>query len=558
MLSHLSIRNYTLVDQLDLDLANGMTAITGETGAGKSIMLDALALTLGDRADFSRIRKGQDKAEVNAIFDASENLLAMEWLRDQDLDQDGDCILRRSIQSSGKSSAWINGRPVTLGQLKDLAELLISIHSQHEHQKLVRPAYQAELIDQFGELESLRDQVRAAWQNWQSALQALQSLQASQEVNQARRQELEAIAEDLDRLALQAGEFELLEQEQAELANAEAIIQTLQRLVDLLREDEQFSLDQGIRRAVDLVESLPGRSAQLDEALEMLHTASIQLDEAGSLIRSEADRVELNPERLQQVEDRLSDIFQTARKYRLNQEDLGEFSEATRAELSRLSDPEAALAEAEQASAQAAKAYLELARQLSAERTKAGAALCDQVNPLFDGLAMKGAAVQYLIKADETKYAGANGIDQIELLVRTNPGQDFGSMAKVASGGELSRISLAIQMVTARQGQMPCLVFDEVDVGIGGATAERVGSLLRQLAARAQVICITHLAQVAAHAHAQMCVKKEDSEGSMRTAIEPLGKSEREREIARMLRGSEITEAALQNARELLEQSQIG
>lgn len=558
MLSHLSIRNYTLVDQLDLDLANGMTAITGETGAGKSIMLDALALTLGDRADFSRIRKGQDKAEVNAIFDASENLLAMEWLRDQDLDQDGDCILRRSIQSSGKSSAWINGRPVTLGQLKDLAELLISIHSQHEHQKLVRPAYQAELIDQFGELESLRDQVKAAWQNWQSALQALQSLQASQEVNQARRQELEAIAEDLDRLALQAGEFELLEQEQAELANAEAIIQTLQRLVDLLREDEQFSLDQGIRRAVDLVESLPGRSAQLDEALEMLHTASIQLDEAGSLIRSEADRVELNPERLQQVEDRLSDIFQTARKYRLNQEDLGEFSEATRAELNRLSDPEAALAEAEQTSAQAGKTYLELARKLSAERTKAGAALCDQVNPLFDGLAMKGAAVQYLIKADETKYAGANGIDQIELLVRTNPGQDFGSMAKVASGGELSRISLAIQMVTAKQGQMPCLVFDEVDVGIGGATAERVGSLLRQLAARAQVICITHLAQVAAHAHAQMCVKKEDSEGSMRTAIEPLGKSEREREIARMLRGSEITEAALQNARELLEQSQIG
>ncbi len=555
MLSHLSIRNYTLVDQLDIHFEAGTTAITGETGAGKSIMLDALSLTLGDRADFSRIRQGQDKAEVCAMFDASANQLASQWLEQNELEQDGDCILRRVINRNGKSSAWVNGRPVTLVQLRDLAELLISIHSQHEHQKLVRPAYQVQLLDEYGELLELRAGVQNAWHAWQEQVQQLETLQRDMQQNRQRQEELQQVVEDLDALDLQPGEFEALEAEQAELANAESIIATLQQLVNLLREDENFSLDSGVRRSIELLESLPGQSKQLEESLDMLRSAAIQLDEAGSLIRHEAERIELNPQRLSQVEQRLGDIFSAARKYRLNQSELQSFHHKQQEALQQIADPEGALEQAQQECQALRSVYTELAQQLSSGRTNAATALSDEVNGHFDGLAMKGAAVQFLMQTDPEQFAGPGGIDRVELHVRTNPGQDFGPMAKIASGGELSRISLAIQMVTARQGQMPCLVFDEVDVGIGGATAERVGKLLRKLGERAQVICITHLAQVAAFANQQLWVRKEDDENSVRSYIDPLSEDERVKEIARMLRGSELTDAALANARELLGQA---
>ena len=552
MLTHLSVRNYTLVDELDLEFADGMTAITGETGAGKSILLDALSLTLGDRADYSRIRSGQSKAAVTAVFDLQNNEDATAWFVEQEMEPEEQCILRRSIQESGKSNAWINGQPVTLNQLRDLAECLISIHSQHEHQSLTKPAYQRQLLDRFADHGPMLEKTHHTYQAWILACEKLEQLRRELEKSREKRELLTMQAAEFEQLALQEGEFAALEAEQTELANAESILQSLALLNDLVAENDEFNLTNALQRASDLAERMPLQSESVNEFRDLLRTATIQIEEAATLCRREADRIDLNPKRLADVEVRLGDIFQTARKYRVQPQELhGLYQQVTR-ELEQIDNPDIALAAARATAQERESDYLAIASELSKSRKENSRQLCELVNSHFADLSMQGAAIEYRLTQDDA-HRYEHGIDQVELLVRTNPGQEFGHMARIASGGELSRISLAIQVVTAREGSTPCLIFDEVDVGIGGATAHQVGKLLRQLGARAQIICITHLAQVASKAHQQFRVSKKTLSDSANSEIDRLDDVERVEEIARMLGGAQVSEKSRANARELLE-----
>ena len=552
MLTNLSVHNFTLVNQLDLSLAPGMTAITGETGAGKSILLDALSLTLGDRADYSRIRKGADRAEVVARFEIENSLEANKWLKEQELDAEGECLLRRSISSNGKSSAWINGRLVTLNQLRDLAEMLISIHSQHEHQALTKPVHHRQLLDQFANHQLHLDAVRSTYQNWHQASANVDKLRSQLSEGRERMELLSFQVEELSSLEIGTNEFAQLELEQKQLANAESILKTLASMLTLLEEGEDANLENLLQHCLTHIEKIPVQTEGIIEAKDLLRSAAIQIEEASASIRREASSTELDPERLALVEDRISQIFHLARKYRKTPDELVEFISALEQELASLSDPEEALAEADRMEKESLDLYLSAAEKLSLSRRKAADKLVKEVNAHFDSLSMAGAEILFNIEFDPAEMRNQWGADRIELLVRTNPGQVHGSISKIASGGELSRISLAIQVVTAQGGQTPSLIFDEVDVGIGGATADTVGNLLHELGARAQVICITHLAQVASKANQQLRVTKETSEDSAQSLIETLEKDDRIEEVARMLGGAKVSDRSRDNARELL------
>ena len=552
MLTHLSIKNFTLVAQLELDLQSGMSAITGETGAGKSILLDALSLTLGDRADYSRIRKGAERAEVSASFEVSGSPEAVTWLQDQQMDSDDQCVLRRTISSSGKSSAWINGHVVTLNQLRSLAEILINIHSQHEHQALTKPTHHRQLLDQFANHNHLLNKVADLYTQWSDASEELAKLEMQFSEGKEKLELLRFQVDELANLNLQENEFDALETEQKTLSNAEYILSTLNDLENILAEDDQTNLQQGSQRAISLIEKLPVKTGNILEAEELLRSAVIQISEASAAIKQEASSVELDPQRLAQVENRLSDIFQASRKYKTEANQLLALQKTLEQELEQLNDPESALTNAKLKEENALNSYLGASNRLSQSRKKSAENLTDQVNSHFDSLSMRGAAIQYLINNAPEQSRSKWGTDDIQLLVRTNPGQEFGSISKIASGGELSRISLAVQMVTARSGQTPTLIFDEVDVGIGGATADRVGELLRSLGERAQIICITHLPQVASKANQQLLVSKETSSSSAESKILPLTEVDRIEEIARMLGGASVSEQSRENAKEML------
>lgn len=535
-----------------------MTSITGETGAGKSILLDALSLTLGDRADYSRIRKGADKAEVCAQFDIQESTEANTWLNDLELDAEGECLLRRTISSNGKSSAWINGRPVTLSQLRELAEMLISIHSQHEHQALTKLLHHRQLLDQFANHRPLMDSVAKAFHSWRQASAKLEQLQMQFAEGRERLELLSFQVEELTNLAVGESEFSQLELEQKQLANAESILTTLDALLAVLEEKEGSNLQQLLQQSLSLADQLPVKTQGITETQELLQSAAIQIDEATGSIRRETANTDLDPERLLVVEERISQIFHISRKYGTKPGELNGYTDLLKRELAALADPEAALEEARIFEQRSLEQFITEAEKLSKSRTKAAKRLAKEVNAHFDSLSMTGAEVLFKLEFNPLDASSQWGADQIELLVRTNPGQDHGSISKIASGGELSRISLAIQVVTAQGGQTPSLIFDEVDVGIGGATADTVGSLLRELGSRAQIICITHLAQVASKAHHQLRVSKETSSDSAISQIEPLDNSERIEEIARMLGGAKISEKSRDNARELLNLADAG
>jgi len=534
-----------------------MTAITGETGAGKSILLDALSLTLGDRADFSRIRKGAERAEVCAQFDISGSDEVQHWLTEQLLDAEGDCILRRALTTTGKSTAWINGQIVTLSQLRGLAEMLISIHSQHEHQALTKASHHRHLLDQFANHPDLLSEVAVAHENWNAAREKVVLLETQYRDGQERLELLSFQAEELRSLNIGENEFAKLEEEQKKLANAESILASLSSLTQLLEESEDSNLQKGIQQSLALLEKIPAKSTALIEAETLLKSSAIQIEEAVGSIRREAEVTELDPERLALVEDRLSQIFHLARKYRKKPEELAEFSRQLQAELQQLNDPEAALEQALQLETSSLERFLALAKKLNISRSDAAKKLESEVNSHFESLSMPGAGIQFELKFDPVAIRNRWGSDAITLEVRTNPGQNYGPISKIASGGELSRISLAIQVVTARSGQTPTLIFDEVDVGIGGATADTVGNLLRDLGQRAQIICITHLAQVACKAHQQLVVSKQTSTDSAESLIRLLDSEERIEEIARMLGSAKITERSRENAREMLELSHV-
>lgn len=549
MLTHLSINNYTLVDHLDLELDAGMTVITGETGAGKSVMLDALGLALGDRADPDRIRSGEERADINASFDISKLKEPRNWLTEHDLLLEDECILRRVITKEGRSRGYINGQPVTLGQLKTLGEMLIDIHAQHEHQSLLKKETQRKLVDEFAGNESLTEEVRTAYHAWQSTLKRLNTLKDNAEESSARLQLLSYQVEELDQLGLQVGETAELEAEQKQLANGEAILHSSYQLAALFGGEDQSILD-GLNRALHIANELPQEIPAIKETCQLLSSAQIQVEEAQLEIERHIDAFQLDPERLQAVEERLSAVFDIARKHRIKPEELTDLHLQLNEELASLTGDDSDLDALEEKVQQQQANFYQLAEQLSAQRKTAGEKLAKQVNQHLKKLAMEHAKLK--VDLQTLDQPNAHGLEDVHLLISTNPGQPMKPLGKIASGGELSRISLSIQVVTAQTSSTPTLVFDEVDVGIGGATADIVGQLLRKLGGKAQIICVTHLAQVAGKGHSHLRVNKQKKGSSAITTLEKLSDDQKVEEIARMIGNDKITQASLDHAKEMI------
>ena len=552
MLVHLSIRNYAIVEQLDLELRGGMSVITGETGAGKSIMLDALGLALGDRAGGDVVRPGADKADVLASFDLGDIPEARDWLAARDLEGDGPCILRRVITREGRSRAYINGTPCPLGDLKLLGERLIDIHSQHEHQSLLKPDTHRRLLDAYAGADEAARQVQLAAQRWRQTRNELQRLAGSSEEQHARQQLLSYQLEELDNLALGADELTDLEHEHKTLSNAGALLGACRQVIDLCSESDGGNVLSALGSSLQRLGGSHGQPAALEEAINLLASAQIQVEEAVSSLNRFVDHFEADPQRLQQIEERLDTIYSLARKHRVQPAELGELQERLRGELAGRDADDAAAERLGAELASYAPHYHERAGELSILRRDAATRLAAAVEAEMQRLGMPGGRFAIVLQPAASEEPQPHGLEQVEFQVSANPGQPLRGLAKVASGGELSRISLAIQVITAQTSRIPTLVFDEVDVGIGGPTAEVVGQLLRRLGARGQVLTVTHLPQVAAYGHQHLFVHKQRGSDETRTAVAELGPSQRIEEVARMLGGLDLTHESLAHARQLI------
>ncbi len=552
MLLQLTIKDYAVARSLDAEWFAGMTAITGETGAGKSILLDALGLALGDRADAEAIANDAERADIAALFDLQHIPEAQEWLDTHGFPQDEQqCLLRRVILREGRSRAWINGQPATLAQLRELGEMLIDIHSQHEHQSLLKKETHLRLLDAFGQHQSALEKVRVSFREWREIRQKIEQLQGSNQDNTARLQLLEYQVDELDRIAPQPDELLALEAEQKQLANAGELITHCDQLLQLCSEGEPFNLQQALTHAQQLLARSPLREA-LPTVAEMLDSALIQIDEAAQDLTHYRDHVSINPERLHEVEQRLDTLYELARKHRVQARELPALHEQLHQELALLRDSDGAIARLQQEQKQQETQYQKLAEQLSKLRHKTAKNLAQQVNAQLAQLKMAHCRFEIALTPHADAAPHQHGAEHSEFLISTQPDTPARSLVRVASGGELSRISLAIQVVTASTSRTPTLIFDEVDVGIGGATAVVVGQLLRQLGERGQVLCVTHQAQVAAQAHQHWQVSKQLKNKRMETTLQALDNALRVDEIARMIGGEKITAQSRAHAQEIL------
>ena len=548
MLTHISISNYTIVAALEIDFARGMTVITGETGAGKSIMLDALGLCLGDRADPKAVRHGCERAEIVAGFDVGAIPQAVSWLQERDLYSSEECLLRRTVTTEGRSRAYINGTASTLQDCAELGALLIDIHSQHAHQSLLRKPVQRELLDAYAGHLPLTREVEQIASDWLRGRRELDMLTSTRDEQTARAQLLAYQVDELDALGLRDGELGTLEQELKLLANAEHILKASHQALEMCEEHES-----GVRKALQLLSGDAQATKAAASARELLDSAAIALSEAGSEIQHHIDSVEIDPQRLADVEQRLADIYDVARKHRVLPEAVGELHQRLGQELQELADGGERIGQLEGELAELAQRYASCAAKLGKQRRSAAGKLVKQAGTVLASLAMGHCELEIALAPRGSKDPHPHGSEDVEFLISTNPGAPTQPLGKIASGGELSRISLAIQVVTASSGTVPSMVFDEVDVGIGGAVAEVVGKLLRTLAEQAQVLCVTHLPQVAAQGHQHLRVSKNIAGKSVQTAMDVLREEEKVEEIARMLGGVKITAQTLAHAREMLE-----
>ncbi len=547
MLSHIHIKHYTIVEELEMEFIGGMTVVTGETGAGKSIMLDALGLCLGDRADPKTVSHGQPRAEISASFDISDIPSARRWLQTHDLDGD-DCILRRVVTSEGRSRAFINGSPSTLADCAELGDILIDIHSQHAHQSLLRRDVQRQQLDHFaGSIELARD-VEACASDWLRSQRELELLTAARDDHSARAQLLSYQVGELDDLALGESELVELEAEQNRLANAEQILTSAHQVLQT-SEEQQAAL----HRSLQLLDADLHRGPQADSARELLDSAAIQVSEARDEVQRYLDGIEVDPSRLNEVERRLESIYDIARKHRVKPEDVSRVYQELREELGSLAGGDDRIEALALQVEQLAVSYGKAAGKLSKKRRSASRKLVKAVEEKLAMLSMGQCKFEISLSERESANPHPQGAEDVEYLISTNPGTPTQSLGKIASGGELSRISLAIQVVTASSRIIPSMVFDEVDVGIGGAVAEVVGGLLRDLGQRAQVLCVTHLPQVASQGHRHLQVSKSSDSKSVTTHLQELGDDERVEEIARMLGGRKITAQTRAHAREMLD-----
>jgi DNA repair protein RecN (Recombination protein N) len=547
MFSHLSIQNYTIVEHLEMEFSPGMTVITGETGAGKSIMLDALGLCLGDRADPKAVRPGRDKAEINASFEISALPEVTRWLNERDLGAVDECIVRRVITREGRSRAFINGKPCTLQDCSQLGDLLVDIHNQHAHQSLLRRDVQRHLLDAFAGQTSAARNLEQLASDWLRGKRELDELNAISDEQGARAQLLAYQVEELLELALAEGELGKLEQQQKQLANAEQILLATQQALTLCETQEQ-----GARQALQLVTNDALEGKQISDARELIDSAAIQLGEAHSELQHYLDTVEVDPEKLAAVEQRLDTVYSIARKHKVNAGQILELQAELQAELASLQGGNARVEALAEELEQLQTNYNVAAKKLGDKRRKAAKKLTRQVEAQLAELAMAQCVLEVALTQRSSANPHPQGLEEVEFLISTNPGQPPQPLGKIASGGELSRISLAIQAVTASGGTIPSMVFDEVDVGVGGAVAEVVGSLLRKLSQKAQILCVTHLPQVASQGQQHLQVVKSLEGKAAATTLKLLGEEETVEEIARMLGGIDITEQTRAHAREMV------
>ena len=555
MLTQLTINNFAIVRQLEIELAKGMSVITGETGAGKSIAIDALGLCLGQRIETSMVREGQERAEICATFFIEPTNPAYQWLQEQELqdpDNPSDCILRRVINADGRSKAFINSTPVSASQLKEIGQHLIHINGQHASQLLLKNDYQLQLVDTFAHHNELLAQMREDYRAWKNLQTQVKNFQQKVAENEAKKQLLQYQVEELDEFALRPNEYLELEEDQRRLSNSEQLTQLSQSALQLLSENETVSIDSMLYRATQYIDELSELDPRYVSVQTMLNDALIQVQEATSEVQHLASHIEQDPMLLQEIEQRLGQALQLARKHNVKPEELVEWHQKLKAELTALLD----FSESEERLILEEKAAFEkmqhTAKQLHESRSQAAGKLAQQVTDSIKGLAMENAEFFIEVNSDLAKVA-ANGADNIVFTLRSNLGQQAQPLAKVASGGELSRISLAIQVLTSDQSAIPTLIFDEVDVGISGKTASVVGKLLRQLGDKCQVLCVTHLPQVACHGHHQFNVEKFTVDNKTETKMTALSQEERVPALARLLGGSEITDLALANAQEMLD-----
>lgn len=555
MLTQLAIRDYAIVDTLDLELAGGMTAITGETGAGKSILLGALGLCLGERADAASVRHGCERADLSANFDIQALPAARTWLEERELPSD-DCLLRRVITASGRSRAWINGQPATVTDLKALGEHLVEIHGQHAHQLLLREETHLRLLDDFAGNRQAVSQLGEIFRRWQAARRRLTQLTENGDELQARRQLLRYQVEELDALALGDDELATLEHEQEQLAHAEETLREAQLAAECCDSDEGGALAL-LHQATQRLDPLPGSDrGALAEVLTMLGEARIQIEEASRELYRFADATALDPERLAWVESRLSEVHRIARKHHLMPEEIPALQQRLHGELGGLEGSEHDL-ETLRAEVEALRdTWREQARSIGEARRQAAGRFGKAVQQQLAFLAMGKA--RFEVEVTPRQNAQADGMEEVRFLISANPGQPPRPLSKVASGGELSRISLAIQVIAARHSTIPSLVFDEVDVGVSGATAEIVGQLLRRLGENGQVMTVTHLPQVAAQAHQHLHIEKQTKRDTTLTRMALLDEAGRVSELARMLGGVTLSDRTLAHAREMLQASQHG
>lgn len=560
MLIQLSIRHYAIVDSLEIEFSPGMTVITGETGAGKSIMLGALGLTLGDRADKGVISNGAKRTDISAYFDTQDQPLAKAWLIENELlteDEPDLCLLRRVVSDDGRSKAWVNGYPVTLQILKTVGEMLIDIHSQHEHQSLLNRSTHQRLLDAYIGEQALLEKVRLISRDWRKNRDALEALRTQSEAFAAQLELISYQLNELNELDLQEGELEALDAEYRQLNSTDTALATAQQLLELCSESEEQTLQAGLNQALALIQELQAKASTLDSVGDLLNNASIQVDEAVRELRRTIDGFDANPQRLEEINQRLADIHQLARKHKCGSQELLALQLRLQDEIQTMEHSGEELNTRQANDAKLQSEFQELAQKLTLCRQKGAKRLAKQINQQIAELGMSQASLHVELTPLSKGLPTATGLESVEFLVSTNPGQPPRPLIKIASGGELSRISLAIQVITAQTSSTPTLVFDEVDVGIGGGVARAVGLLLKQLGSRGQVLCVTHQAQVASQGHNHLFVSKQmQGEVQTGTRIRALEGEDKVKEIARMLGGESskqgFTPESLAHAQEML------
>jgi len=546
----LSIRNFVVVEALDAEFDVGFSVLTGETGAGKSILLDALGLLLGDRFESRQLRPGAERAEFAAEFEVADAPAALAWLAEHELMSGDEVLLRRVIDGQGRSRTWINGRPATLAQLAELGARLVDLHGQNAHQALASAEAQRTLLDGFGGFTALTREVGEAWRKWRAAVERHEAAANAAKASASEREFLDSRRRELAALGMTESEWAELSASQSRLANSASLLEIATQGAEALVDSDDALVAQ-LAQLVHRLEAGAAHDPALRDIISLIEPASIQLDEAARSLRDYLRRLDLDPAELARVEARLASIHDTARKYHVRPEALPALLAETDARLLALAEAadEAALA---RRAGEAEKRYFALAKPLSAKRRFAANELAHRVTDAMQELAMAGGRLDVALVAESSP--ATHGLEQVELRVAGHPKQPLGPLARVASGGELSRIALAIQVVTSEVGHVPTLIFDEVDTGIGGAVAATVGRQLQTLGARRQVLCVTHLAQVAAHADHHFRVAKIGNGAAVATTLDQLKAAERVDELARMLSGSEITVKTRAHAKELFAQ----